>query len=499
MTRIPFRKTTILGSKSGLAMAAAALASLAAPSSFSAPADLDLAFQARFGDGLNIPWIQQLTVEPDGRLLVFGNISSDTIPPNPGLARLKLDGSVDAGFQPGLKGSAVTSVITLRSGKILVAGRFSITSGGESRTNLARLEQDGSLDPGFDAGQVPTSVSFLARELAAGKLLAAGSFTDYQRSGRSGLVRLHADGQLDAEFPTLPYPSVRVESMVPGDNGTTTVMGLFFGTSTEFPVRMTRLLADGTEDPSFRHPNLQIDQVSAAAGPEGTLYVTSPISTESNGHVVIGLVRLLRSGEPDPTFSARVEGTAVVIQPGNGLANPPQIRNINRQPDGRLLIAGKFVRVNGVFRRNIARLEANGALDPPFDPGTGPINTLDGSDFGYALTSMAVAPQGRIYLIGAFNAYNRRAVSGLIRLVGDPIPRFENTQFSGGRLNTTWIDTPGNVVEFETSTNLTHWTPWQTITNEAASTVLSRPATGIGFLRARSTAQTPSASAGAPR
>ena len=41
------------------------------------------------------------------------------------------------------------------------------------------------------------------------------------------------------------------------------------------------------------------------------------------------------------------------------------------QPDGRLLIRGLFSRVDGVPRQGLARLQADGALDQSFDPGSG--------------------------------------------------------------------------------------------------------------------------------
>ncbi len=38
------------------------------------------------------------------------------------------------------------------------------------------------------------------------------------------------------------------------------------------------------------------------------------------------------------------------------------------QPDGKLVIAGGFAKVNGIARRNIARLNSDGSLDVTFDP-----------------------------------------------------------------------------------------------------------------------------------
>lgn len=451
-----------------------------------APADLDASFQPSLGRPPSIRWIQSLTVLRDGGILAFGTLSADSIPPLPGLARLQPNGVIDGTYQPRLKGSAVTTVLELRSGKILVGGRFSIAQGNLARTNLARLEADGSLDPTFDAGSVPASTRFHIHESPEGKLLVAGSFTDYQRSGRSGLVRLHPDGRLDETFRPLPYPRVLVETLVPVSDGSVMIMGTFFGTDTGFPVRMARLLSDGSLDPTFQYPNLWIDAAVGAAGPDGTFYVTTPAATESPNVVQIDVLRLLRNGDPDGKFKTRVSGSALVVQPGNGVVNPPAIRSMHRQPDGRLVIAGKFNQVNGVFRRNLARLEADGSLDRSFDPGAGPVNTTDSAGFGYAIESMVPSRDGRIYLAGSFNVYNRQAVPGLIRVQGDPVPRFQGTHGSPTHLHTTWIGVPGERVALETSSDLVRWTPWRVVTNDLGTVSLSLPVSSATFLRATS-------------
>ena len=59
------------------------------------------------------------------------------------------------------------------------------------------------------------------------------------------------------------------------------------------------------------------------------------------------------NGDLDPSFAAKFT---------NG-----QVQTMVMQPDGKLVIAGAFSKVNGVARRNIARLNANGSLDTSFD------------------------------------------------------------------------------------------------------------------------------------
>ena len=476
------RRLPLLGHVTGLACAVSW--SVAA-----APADPDPRFQARFAETPFIPWVRSLAVRPDGSLWVAGAITKDTIPPNPGLARLASDGSFDSTYQPALNGVRVTTVVPLRGGKTLIGGIFTMTSGEVTRTNLARLLPDGALDPTFDAGQFPADPGVSLLERPDGKLLVAGSFTDYQRTARSGIVRLHPDGALDEEFKQLPYSFVKLDALVPGFDGTVTWFGTFMGTDTGFPVRMVRILPDGSEDASFHHPDLSIDRSVGAAGPGGTLYVATTLEVTSPSVVALRVLRLGRDGDPDPAFQVRVTGSSFMTMPDGGIANPPTIQSMHRQPDGRLLIAGKFDHVNDSFRWNIARLEPDGSLDTSFLPGSGPVDTLDSGNFGYPVSAMVVSPNGSIYLVGSFDSYNRQAVTGIVRLLGDPVPRFQGTHAAGpAHFFTTWIGQPGEVVTFETSADLNLWTRWQTFTNETGSISLSAPGAGAGFFRATSAA-----------
>src|ERR1700730_3882041 len=67
------------------------------------------------------------------------------------------------------------------------------------------------------------------------------------------------------------------------------------------------------------------------------------------------------------------------------------------QPDGKLLIAGHFTKVNGVTRQSVARLNADGTLDLTFDPGDGP-------DFG--AYGMIRQTDGKLIIFSGISAIN---------------------------------------------------------------------------------------------
>lgn len=88
------------------------------------------------------------------------------------------------------------------------------------------------------------------------------------------------------------------------------------------------------------------------------------------------------------------------------------------QADGKVVIGGPFTRVNGVARRGIARLNANGSLDASFNPG----GALDG-----VATAILIRPDGRVL------------VSGLVSTNGNPTHRCLVQISAGGVIDETFI------------------------------------------------------------
>lgn len=109
-----------------------------------------------------------------------------------------LDTSFDPGSGPRAAGF-VTALAVQVDGKILLGGGFS-TYNGVSRNRIARVNTDGSLDVTFDPGSgASSSVAALAVQ-ADGKVLLAGFFTTYNVVSRSRIARINTDGSLDASF-----------------------------------------------------------------------------------------------------------------------------------------------------------------------------------------------------------------------------------------------------------------------------------------------------------
>src|SRR5207245_2573912 len=105
--------------------------------------------------------------------------------------RLNEDGSLDPSLQaePTFEERCCADIATIaiqRDGKVLLGGFFSKAKG-LNRTNLARLNTDGTVDMQFQSTVGAVSCLAVQRD---GKILVS--------SDNGGVVRLNADGSLDS-------------------------------------------------------------------------------------------------------------------------------------------------------------------------------------------------------------------------------------------------------------------------------------------------------------
>ena len=103
------------------------------------------------------------------------------------------------------------------------------------------------------------------------------------------------------------------------------------------------------------------------------------------------------------------------------------IRDAELMPGGKLIISGVFQLINGVSRRGVARLDATGAHDLTFDPGTG-AGFLD-NPTSAAVNASSLDRDGFLVLGGVFRAFDDIPFNFLTRIsTADPLPPLVITQ-----------------------------------------------------------------------
>jgi uncharacterized delta-60 repeat protein len=226
--------------------------------------------------------VSALALQPDGKVLIGGSFDSVGGQTRTSVARLNSDGTLDTTFgDPNVGGGGQVYALALQSdGKVLIGGYFS-SVGGQTRTTVARLNSNGTLDTTFGDPQVTGLTSSSVRALAVqsdGKVLIGGYFTTVGGSPRKFAARLNSNGTLDTTFgdPNVSggatNPTVNALALQPDEK---VLIGGFFtsvGGSTRNGV--ARLNSNGTLDASFGNPNAD-DGVYALA-------------LQSDGKVLIG-------------------------------------------------------------------------------------------------------------------------------------------------------------------------------------------------------------------
>ena len=131
---------------------AGSVLALTLPLSYAAPGDVDLSFDP--GSSVNGA-VNAIAVQSDRKLMIGGSFTSVHGAMRSCLARLNSDGSTDPSFPSdlGLVGkyysTPVVNCVALQDdGRILIGSAF-ISTNGIARTNIARLNPDGSVDDSF--------------------------------------------------------------------------------------------------------------------------------------------------------------------------------------------------------------------------------------------------------------------------------------------------------------------------------------------------------------
>ena len=170
------------------------------------------------------------------------------------MARVDNDGTLDLNFQPPVVVTgAVFSVAVAPDGKVLIAGDFTLVNG-TNRNRIARLNQDGSLDIGFDPGAGANAIVYAVAAQPDGKALIGGDFTTYNRTNRNRIARLNLDGSLDTSFEPGLGPNNTVFALAPLHDGKVLIGGSFSSVSGLPRLGIARLAGDDPIDVTFQ-PN----------------------------------------------------------------------------------------------------------------------------------------------------------------------------------------------------------------------------------------------------
>lgn len=314
-------------------------------------------------------------------------------------------------------------VVPLSDGRIYVASsRQDFTVAGHRQSGLARLRVDGSVDPTFDVGSgIGTGRIDSLDVLADGRIALIGTFTTINGVARPTLARLLANGALDQSFQPdaallVPNPALRV----PLPDGRWVV-----GTVANQRLTFARFTADGSPDSTYRSGTIDLNQEGpppavfnnatsfsrvtvlprAALGPQ--YFGTRFLSFFSGGFE--NFYRLSPTGELEPAILFRL---SISSAPGTFDIAEDNVVEID---SGFVLSqyrrgSGGMFGGSGTYGFSVSALAGGRAPVIPSHSSSLMNSRLTGISYGYG-------PQAKLGADGVYaNSYGYRGRNGIVRL-----------------------------------------------------------------------------------
>ncbi len=376
--------------------------------------------------------IDDLAVQEDGKILLAGAgpgfLGGETL-----LKRLDPDGEDDEGFVPEFQvlGSSLHQVLLLEDGKILVGGL----------NGVERLLPDGKNDESFSIPEIDGRVNSM-KLLPGGDIIIGGFFESINGEPVNSIARLHANGTIDDTFnvgigPDRPIGEIEIQ-----EDGKIYVVGIFDEFNGDPSEKIIRLNPDGSFDDSFTmgySAHYSVSQCEIQS--DGKLVISGFFGNSANR-----IIRLNNDGAVDFSFTNTVDAlveelvllddgkilaggsfinAGATIQPGfarffadgsldtstnANVEGLPEINVIEIQDDGKVLVGGEFVKVDGTTAVRIARLNTDGSVDSGFNAGTGADEPV------FAIKQQA---DGKILIGGEFYTIDEASRDGIARLNPD--------------------------------------------------------------------------------
>jgi uncharacterized delta-60 repeat protein len=440
-----------------VAASASLLAWLHAIAQVPAPGSVDTNFVAARWPDSNIAVLYQ----SQDKIIIVGAGEESLI-------RLNYDGSLDTSFHtPVASKDGVDSALggdsqlaLAKDDKLLVSWLFDFVDG-YSRTNLVRLNPDGSVDTSFvpyiKPGASGSLSSLLVLVQPDGKIIQGQVVTNYFTE----LVRLNQDGTDDAGFQAYVPPrrgefgqilSAWVEGL-PLPDGKLLIQGSFGEVNGLARPGIARLNSDGSVDQSWDvDPSIVFVWGSCALQVDGRILIADYRGSDLTDY---GPVLLNVDGSLDTSFNL----PSSLPLGGNG------VDALAVQADGRVLIATHDAQPEP-YGGYLYRLNSDGSIDPTFNV------TLGGGAVGNILVQL----NGEILISGWFTNVNGWPAPALARLhSGFNPPVFTGIRLGANSFKATVPCLPGRTYIFEASGNLTDWLPIHTNLATTATLLFEDP------------------------
>lgn len=344
--------------------------------------------------------VYSVALQADGCLVLAGSFTKYNTTTVNRIARILPNGNLDTTFASGTGASGVINTVQIQSdGKIVIAGSFA-SFNGISCNRIIRLNANGSIDAAFNAG---TGFNDAARTLAIqmdGKILVGGDFTTYNEAEANRIVRLNANGSIDNSFNSgTGFSDSGVHVIKLDSIGTIMIGGSFNGKYNGVDVnRLVLLDANGVLNPVF----------DIGSGPATGIVYT--LTNDAVGSFYLGgTFTAFDSQNQGRLAKIDGEGTHDIGYLTAGVGFDNSVLKVISLLDNKTMVFGNFTKFNGVSASRITRLREDGTVDMSFDSaGIGANNSI---------RSAALQTDAKIVFVGSFTSYNGITTNRIARVL----------------------------------------------------------------------------------
>ncbi len=315
--------------------------------------------------------ILAVAIQADGKIIIGGHFQKINGTTKHNIGRLNSDGSLDASFGSAYTAYGtnwkVRSLVTQPDGKILIGGEFT-SYFGQTANRIIRVHADGTTDAGFTVGTGISGVSASVISVNSivvqpdGKIILGGSFNGFNGTAVGGIVRVHANGTLDSSFGTGTGVGGNIFALALQPDGKIVAGGSYNNFNGSYARSLIRLEADGLLDQNFATGSGVLNNV--ATQQRGHVYA---IRVQPNGRIIIAGDFISYNGTARASIARlNLDGTIDAgFDPGTGSPYPNTtatvfyggpIATLALQGNGDILIGGTFTSYNGTGRNRIARI-----------------------------------------------------------------------------------------------------------------------------------------------
>ncbi|WP_417521977.1 hypothetical protein [Marinobacter sp.] len=300
-----------------------------------------------------------------------------------GIVRLNRDGSIDTGFNVGSgfvsSPYAVVASAIDGSDDVYVGGSYT-TYNGTPINRIVRLNNDGSIDTGFSVGSGfnGTVLSIAPAVDGSGDVYVGGVFTTYNGTPVNRIVRLNNDGSIDTGFNVGSGFNADVYSIALAPDGSLYVGGDFTNYRGSAKNRIARIHSNGDNDNTVFDVGTgfdgRVNSIVFASDGSGDLYAGGDFELY-RGNNRPCIARINSDGSNDDSFNV-----------GAGCTGYFRSIAVATDGSGDTFAGGNFTTFRGNARGRITRIKSDGSNDGNFGISAGfndfaiiVIATTDGS------------------------------------------------------------------------------------------------------------------------